>query len=381
MKKGYVYTFSNTLDNYGQVLQYLAIQTFLGHLDYKTYILRYKPQHSESFPKLVYRALNYRLQLLLKKIYRRRGKHLSSEEIMRQFFINALKETKRQEKLHPRYFEEFRTKYFNIEYYFDLEKKPPIADAYFVGSDQVWGYFTKETMLDFGREETKRIAFAPSFGGRKPLNKKQWNSFSNGLKRFDLVTVREPEGIEYCKQAGYHNAYCIPDPTLLLTEKDYLPFIDKKNDYHNQNYILIYLLGNNTNIKIDEIYEFANKHDLDVKYVVSQGRIDQYEKTFCTIPEWLAIIKEAKYIFTNSFHGTAFAITFHRPFMVFPLVWPFERMNKRIYNLLEKYNLSSKIYNGDLSLILEPIDYNIIERIKNAETQKIYKLFNNILNK
>lgn len=269
---------------------------------------------------------------------------------------------------------EFKKKYFNIEYYNNLIKQPPIADAYIVGSDQVWGWFSNENLLHFGPRNIKRIAFAPSFGGRPPRNDAQWDLLSKHLKQFDLVTVREPEGIEYCKKAGYTKAYHIPDPTLLLNVSSYEPFCEncKKRE---KKYILLYLLGNYTNINLKEIYQFAQKRDLDVIYVESQGRIDEYEKEYPTIPEWLTLVKNAEYVFTNSFHGTAFSVIFHKKFLTFPLIGIFERMNHRVYSILEKYHLNSRIYDGDINIISNNIDYTEVENIR----EKDYSLVLNLM--
>ena len=245
-----------------------------------------------------------------------------------------------------------------------------------MGSDQVWGWFYNENLLNFGPRNIKRIAFAPSFGGRPPRNEAQWKILSKHLKQFDLVTVREPEGIEYCKKAGYTKAYHIPDPTLLLNVSSYEPFCENSKK-REKKYILLYLLGNYTNINLKEIYQFAQKKDLDVIYVESQGRIDDYEKEYPTIPEWLTLVKNAEYVFTNSFHGTAFSIIFHKKFLTFPLIGIFERMNHRVYSILEKYSLKSRIYDGDVNIINNTIDYTEVENIR----EKDYLFFYNLMQK
>lgn len=386
MKKACVYTFTNAIDNYGQVLQYLAIQLFMEKLGYKTYVLRHdgnpQPTVQPPFYKRIINGFSWRIKAIYKKKIVSNQKIKKSintledpkEILLRDFFKKAFKEVEKQEKLHPRKFEDFKKKYFNIEYYNNLIKNPPIADAYIVGSDQVWGWLSDENFLNFGPINTKRIAFAPSFGGCPPKNEKQWLLLRNYLKRFDLVTVREPDGIEYCKKAGYANAYHIPDPTLLLNKSTYNSFCEncKKRE---KKYILIYLLGNYTNINLHDIYQFAKSKDLDVIYVESQGRIDDYEKEYPTIPEWLTLVKNAEYVFTNSFHGTAFSIIYHKNFLTFPLIGIFERMNHRVYSILEKYHLNSRIYDGDINIINNIIDYTEVENIR----KKDYSLVLNIM--
>lgn len=57
-------------------------------------------------------------------------------------------------------------RYHSLE---ELQKKPPKADVYMVGSDQVWNpditkYFAKLYFLDFGDDGIRRVSYASSFG-------------------------------------------------------------------------------------------------------------------------------------------------------------------------------------------------------------------------
>ena len=298
---------------------------------------------------------------------------------MADFFRKAFVEVKRLEEEHPRGFEEFRKKHFNIEYYTDLVKNPPIADLYVAGSDQIWGWFGDGNYLNFGSQDSvKRISIASSFGGEQPKSPEEWSKLSNYLQAFDLVTVREPDGVETCCEAGCHNVHLIPDPTLLFKQSYYEKYIDDTLTPKKQ-FILLYLLGNTTKIIIDDIYNYALQNDLDVVYVVSQGRIDSYDKVYPTVSQWLSLIKNARYVITNSFHGMAFSIIFHKQFLIYPLAYPFERMNGRVFNLTEKYGLNSRLFNGDLTKIEEEISYVEIEEIRNTELQNVICMFKKVL--
>ena len=47
-------------------------------------------------------------------------------------------------------------------------------------------------------------------------------------------------------------------------------------------------------VDIKEVFELAEEKHLTVKYVASQGRLDEYEKLYPTIPEWLYLVKNAR---------------------------------------------------------------------------------------
>ena len=101
------------------------------------------------------------------------------------------------------------------------------ADAYICGSDQVWNEnFVmhddngRPWFLDFGSADTKRIAYAPSFGA-SALSQSYIKYITPMLKQFDAISVREVTGVELCRKAGRYDAVHVLDPTLLLDKKSY----------------------------------------------------------------------------------------------------------------------------------------------------------------
>ena len=382
MQKIVVYTFSNTLDNYGQVLQYLATQIFFEKLGYEASLLQYEPL-AES---LWYRLKN-KIWRLIHPCGLKDGsgisqttssESLSEEEMRNAFFAKAKEITERKEKEHPRFFEKFRKKHFHYTLYHNLLNDPPDADVYCVGSDQSWSWCSNVNFLNFGKESVTRISLAPSFGAYLPESEDAWQNLSNKLRRFDLVTVREHTGVEICKQAGRDDAILCPDPTMLLQSQDYEKY-EEETLPRKKDYLFLYLLGNPTDIDMVKVYEFAEQEQLDVIYVTSQGREDDYPQIPATIPQWLSYIRNAKYIMTNSFHGTAFSIIYHKKFLTFPLVWPFERMNDRIVTLLENHHIESRIFKGDYTEIQNDIDYCFSDEYLHGMRELIQKKIKKVI--
>ena len=352
MKIGII-TYWWSQDNYGQILQCYALQTFLRNMGHDAFLIRNKENVKNkrdikwfcSLPlKIIRIILNPNAFLLGRKF----GK-----------LETACVEVN---KKHSRDFDVFKEKYIKSTSIYTQEElfsNPPDADVYMCGSDQIWSGVNPVYFLNFKLPRTvKRISYAASFGKTK-LSKKNIKKIAPWLKQFDVVTVRESSGIDICKEADRDDAICVPDPTLLLSSEAYMQLIENIPQ-NKEKYILLYLLGNEVDFDISEFYKYASSKGLKVKYVASQGRIDQYGKIYPTISEWLHLIKDAEYVVTNSFHGSVFAITFNKKFLVIPLCGLFSKMNSRIDELLQMFNLGDRLYSDSISAVEKEIDYNVI---------------------
>ena len=109
-----------------------------------------------------------------------------------------------------------------------------------------------------------------------------------------------------------------------------------------------------------EVYAWARSRHIEVKYVASQGRQDAYDKIYPNVDEWLSLIRNARYVVTNSFHGMVFSIIFNKPFVVIPLARSFTRMNDRIFDTLSAVHLTERIYKNSLDILLDPLDIRAI---------------------
>lgn len=356
-----VLTFSFTKDNYGQVLQYLATQEYLKQKGHKATLIEPSGWRNRNKSKIERRALK-----LLKKITRHISpiknspsteEKITEEEKQKRIIFNQWAEiTDRKEQKHPRLFEEFRKKYFNRQTgtYNDILASG--YKAYCVGSDQTWSSAGYHMMLGWVPRKYKRFSIASSVGHRVYTDN-EIASFRKYLKRFDFITVREDSGIELCRRCGYNSAKKILDPTFLLKAKDYLPYTEN-NEPCSKPYIFIYLLGGEISLSLTEIVCFCEEKGYEIKYVESQGRDEHRECIDATVEQWLDLMKEASYVITNSFHGMALAIIFHKPFLVFPLVGIMNGMNGRIYDLGQCLKMEDRIYSGNMDILFQPIAWN-----------------------
>lgn len=358
-----VITFSDSKNNYGQLLQCFALQLYLKKMKHDVFLIRYQNNHvqetSFKWRKIFvyFRNFPVYLSLFCDKIFEKCNKRMyetQSVDNIRQFdkFI--------QDHI------SFTDKVYTEE---EINQHPPKANAYVCGSDQIWGgdfaYY-----LSFVPNDTIKIAYAPSFGGIRSLNPDYEKQIKKYLLFFDFIGVREQSGVDLCHRIGIANAVKVVDPTLLLTKQDY-DCIRIKTKKRNP-YIFLYLLGNPIACNVSEIYEFAKRNELEVVYVASQGRLDSYDKVYPQIGEWIDYLANAEFVVTNSFHCTVFSLIYKKKFISIPLIKGFERMNVRIEELLSESKLAFAIYkdrNMD-SVFRKKFDFSIFQNYQKKEEQK-----------
>ncbi len=356
-----------TQENYGQVLQCFALLRFLTQKGHEAFLIKYKPS-TKSRP-LIYWVKFYILYLL-------KPSHRHNAKMWKR--LNRIE--KEEARKHPRRFDDFRARYIpSYPGVYDekqLKRKAPEADAYVCGSDQIWANLDSIFFLRFGSPQTRRVAYAPSFGSLN-LTPKAKRRVKQYLCNFDFISSRERKGVQLLHELGYHKAMLQPDPTLLLPADTYREM--EISPAKARPYLLLYLLGNETELSVEEIHDFARVHQLEVRYVASQGRIDQFPKVYPTVEEWLGLIDNADYVITNSFHGTVFCLQFNRPFLVFPVKGCMEGMNNRIYDLLNTYDLRQRIYNDSLDILFHAVDFSTFNKKRKEEQQATNDIFTSIL--
>lgn len=349
MAKIGVITFSDTTDNYGQVLQYLAIHEYLKQRGHKPFLLRYKSKKSPLWRRVVSYIYHYIFSV---------PKPAPEKSELTKLYDQWTEWSEKNNVLHPRYFEEFRANSFDIQTIVGLnDKSIQKFDAFAIGSDQIWSYVKSWNFLGFVPDDKIKFTIAPSTGN-KQFTCDQIKQASEMLHRFSFVTCREDSGIAFCKDAGFENAVKILDPTFLIDKTSYGHYVQKELKVDTP-YIFVYMLGAECDVNMVDISKFAQKHSLGVKYVASQGREDSCKKIWATVPEWISLMKGASYVITNSYHGMALSIIFQKQFLVLPVTGITSFMNERILSLADLFNLNNRIYKNSFDKIFDPIDYNL----------------------
>lgn len=242
-------------------------------------------------------------------------------------------------------------------------------DAIVSGSDQVWrAEYAKERLLNYFLDfipegsSIKKISYAASFGNETPKYGNAFKRVTELLKQFDAVSVREDSGVKICRETFGTEAEHVLDPTLLLTPNDYIELFSSQIGSDDK--VLTYVLDVNEDKErvIAEISKSLSLKPYTTNGVEfnSQGALAQSEGDL-SIESWLASFYNSKFIITDSFHGTVFAILFNKPFVAYGNKG---RGLSRFTSLLKLFNLSDRLVLNanelNIDNVLSPIDWDTV---------------------
>lgn len=253
-------------------------------------------------------------------------------------------------------------------------------DYYFVGSDQVWNPDYRLTEYDlcmFGNG--RKVSFAASLGVDK-LEPQATEKVKYALTSFDAISVREDKGKEILSGLTDKRIDVICDPTMLLTQDEWLAVERKPDQLDNEKYILLYFLGEideQLNIKIND---FADSN----KFVI-YSLLDKKNPMYETGPsEFIYLIRHSEMIITDSFHASVFSIIFNKPFMVVERVDDkMQRMGSRLDTLLRKFNLENRKYSlgEDIASYFKIENIRMINSILESERSHAMRFLQNAIQK
>lgn len=192
--------------------------------------------------------------------------------------------------------------------------------AFICGSDQIWNsavfYVDPFYYLQFAPKE-KRISFAPSFGRDfiPEYNRKKIKKF---VSEINHKSVREESGVDLIKALTGDTAQVLIDPTLVLDKEEWTESL-KLKDKNDEKYLLAYFLDEPSEKAKEAVKHLSEKYGLKII-----GLPYSFDGTLWSdnIPdagpsEFVEYIKNASFVCTDSFHGTAFSLNFNIPFYTF----------------------------------------------------------------
>lgn len=301
-KKVGILTFHRA-ENYGSILQAYALQKYLEEkMNIKNELIDYVPQGQEEFYKLFVPVTSLRNLVgnffkltIAKRFYIRR-------KSFQNFIQNNLTISKKR--------------------YVFSEKDEVIAETYsciITGSDQIWNTECADFSWKYLLEDisnVKKISYAASMGGGKISEPDRYKSC---LEEYTAISVRE----EYAKIVinqmfnGSKEAEISVDPTLLLDKEDYDKIISPRRIQHD--YIFLYSVYHDEEL-LYAIKSIKKIWGLPIITLISRN--NSYRVLFYGIklakqegPEdFLSYIKYAKFVITNSFHGSVFSMIYGKEF-------------------------------------------------------------------
>ena len=238
--------------------------------------------------------------------------------------------------------------------------------AVICGSDQIWNpditggdlsYF-----LNFCDDETKRVAYAPSFGISE-FSDEFANAIRGDLEKFHALSAREAPGQTLIFSLLGKDVPLVCDPTLLMDANEWEQ-LESPHPAAEGEYVLYYVVKSSSTLW-KQCQTFAKEKGLKI-VVVGGNPMKRWKHKNEDIQyavdigpqEWLHLLHHARYVFTNSFHGTAFSINYHKDFFVElpPLI------SSRLTQITQTLGLSGRIL-GEGNPDGSAVDYSFADQV------------------
>lgn len=361
MKNVGIITFHRAL-NYGSVMQAYALQAKIRELypDYSVETIDYYPPNIDKIRGIFVPVKSVRniVRNLIAFLY------YPSFANRKKSFDNFLaKHTTIGSK-----------KYNDKDNMEDLDEKYDILIA---GSDQIWNNNTRDFSLKYFFPDAKKarcISYAPSVGNGTFKRDKNEDIYI-ALNKFSHISVREKSGAEKLgKFLDRDNIPVVIDPTLLIQKEQYETFASEH--VSRKKYIFMYSIKMQDKF-LKAVREISDKTGLPVVTMFSghsSFRAYSYgiEISKHSAPEdFPALIRDAEFVLTDSFHGTAFSVIYRKQFYAF--VDKNEKIrDARIDTLLTKIGLEDRILFFDdykKENYIDQIDYSDVD-VKLEEFKK-----------
>ena len=165
------------------------------------------------------------------------------------------------------------------------------------------------------------------------------------------------------------------DSTLLLAKEEYALLEVETPEMYKKPYILSYFLTHDPAV-VDYTNMIAEKLGLRVIHYFADypDRVFDTDAgcfAFAGPGEFLGYIKNAQYVFTNSFHGTCFSMIYRKAFSTYTAK---RAMISRVKDMVENLGMEAQCFENfrDLSKISMKIDYTQFEKkLKEKQLESI----------
>lgn len=345
MKIGII-TIQNS-SNYGAMLQTYALQSFLEKYGCSVEIINYDNPHMAKGLDLIRHGTSlieiyYMILDLLN--FRARKKMIHNFHIFSRDYLNLTRKYSKSELL-----------YGMLETY----------DIYISGSDQIWNPNVTDGEVDdiyfcgMAQKGSKVISYASSFGGYDFLDKNKNEKIKNFLKKYSAISTREMGYIQKASCLTEKRIVKVMDPVFLLSKDEWYNSMNTQ-EIIGKPYILIYVMSKHAEV-LERVLRMNISKNLDI---IMFGETLIRKKNIHYVmdagpKEFVNFFRNASFVVTNSFHGTAFSLIFNKNMCVLNNA---NNMN-RIYDLLQTVNLNSILVKDINALEMSnQVDYNAVNQ-------------------
>lgn len=254
-----------------------------------------------------------------------------------------------------------------------------IKEAYDIvvaGSDQIWnvqmGDFDESFFL--GWTNVKKVAYAPSLGGRDVRLSNNAQYIIDCIRDFDFLSVREEIGKKCLEALLNRTVEKVLDPTLVLPEEEWKKLVGVP--LISGDYIFYYSWAYSYEDQLMIVSKESKRLGMPVLVIDARKWYNKDEEKFgFRLSEsegplaFLNLMYYANRVYVESFHGMVFAYIFRKDFWL--MDWH-ENINELDSRLLEFVDLL-----GAHKRILTPYNYERIdleEKMEYPYNEKLEKL-------
>lgn len=327
-KKVCIVTNYSSTTNYGALLQAYALNKTINAMGYEAVDLFWNANPEMRKTKLLNQIRHFEMGKLVKEL---------SASIKKRRVKTQLDERKRV-------MDEFRfsiphTKAYTKGIYEGLNAE---YDVFICGSDQIFrpsrftGLLDETYWLKMVTGDALKASYAASIG-LQSFPDELLEEVKENLSSFNYISMREEEAAKYISSlTGREDVSWVVDPVFLVHRKSWMdimePYpvlsepgdddrikVDSASTCIDDAYILVYMI-HGTEKLLDSITKFANEKGLKIVTFPSMAyAYKKYEENFGDIKvtnagpkQFLWLINNAAYIFTDSFHGSALSMILHK---------------------------------------------------------------------
>lgn len=348
--------------NYGAVLQAYALCLYINqkYINVNAEVIDYRCKYIEDFynPKSTYsNSLKGKVKTLM-----------------------AYNKLKNRNEI----FDKFEQNFIPLSIEYDknnIKEANSYYDIYIAGSDMLWHWhtykgnecFDDNYFLSFVDDCKKKFSYAASFGTDEFIQKYK-KYYKDKLSSFNKISVREKTGIDLVKRYVNKEAVCNVDPTLLLEVNEWKKIEKRPNE---SGYVLLYEVGSISEKMLSTAKRIAKENKIKLIVLCSELNPVKRQGIFGFSPqEFLGWFDNARYIITNSFHGTVFSIIYHKLFLSEISSWT---KNNRSMELMEALGLLDRRLDIGAN-IYEVIDWSKVDERLEILRSNTYDYLESVFN-
>ena len=220
------------------------------------------------------------------------------------------------------------------------------------GSDQVWGSDSKSFYRKLGNycvdtSSILKVSYSASLGIYSEKEDVK-ELFKSSLKHFYKISVRENDAVLYLKELGIDSVLTC-DPVLLLNENEWKLKVLKYSSIivPKKPYVFCYCLDKTNKSKL--------KTELMIVDVLDENSPYKNINHF----DFVSLILNSEYVFTDSYHAILFSIIFHKNFVLYTRNDGFSGLT-RFDSVFYSAGINYKFDSGEMFR-----DWNLVTNLEN----------------